>query len=95
MWIACLIFALLMLAVFAVLYLKAGLKAVRVERGMGLFGRSLRPSWQIRHARRIFTSYRNACIEEGRKPWLARIAHASLVLALIGILAGLALLLLG
>jgi hypothetical protein len=84
-----------MLAIFVILYLKAGLKAVRVERGLGLFIRSLRPSWQIRHARRIFTSYRNACIEEGRKPWLARIAHVSLVLALVGVLAGLALLLLG
>ena len=94
MWTVCLAFSAVMLAVFAVLYLKAGLKAVRVERGLSLFVFCLSPVRQVRHMRRIFTSFRNACIEEGRNPWLAWLAGVSLISAMVGAIAALVQLLL-
>jgi hypothetical protein len=90
MWIVFLVLALFMLAAFAGLFLKAGLKAVRVERGLGLFVRSFNPTWHTRHIRRVFVAYRNACMEEGRPPHLVRLAAAALILA--GLCAALAVL---
>lgn len=87
MWILFLTLTLLMLAAFAALYLKAGLKAAGAERGLGLFISGFNPFRHARHIRRVLTSYRNACIEEGRPPWLARLASAALVLAALFALA--------
>jgi len=87
---ACAILVVAMLVLFAAMYVKAGLKAIRVERGLGIFYFSANPAKVIRHARRIFTSYRNACMEEGRSPVFARVANAALILALLGFLCGLA-----
>jgi heme/copper-type cytochrome/quinol oxidase subunit 1 len=84
------IFILAMLILFIVMYVKAGLKAVRVERGLGIFYVTANPAKIISHARRIFTSYRNACMEEGRNPVFAWVANVTLILALLGILCGLA-----
>jgi len=86
----CAIFVVAMLALFVVMYMKAALKAVAVERGLGMFYLTANPAKLIVHARKIFTSYRNACIEEGRRPVFAWVANAALVLALLGVVGGVA-----
>jgi hypothetical protein len=84
------IFVVAMLGVFAWMYMKAALKAVGVERGLAVFDVTACPARIMRHTRRIFTTYRNACVEEGRRPVLAWVANAALILALLGAAAGLA-----